>query len=148
MLENASRKAWTDFSLSCLVPSLDLRKCAVQIEADLMPFCSSWTASEYLPRCHRGFDRLSGWCQTLGLNSSEGHTFRGTPVMETSARVFAVGILMLKFFVCSFIIITLLLILTSVRPNTWAEVLLDLWKYVHKVMKGGLVTPAHVGQSR
>lgn len=120
-----------DISLSCLVPSPDFTKSTVQIEADLMPFCSSWIASEYLPRCHSHFDRhsrcvkpKSGLCQMLRLNSSEAsnfHTLRWTRLMEKSARVLAFFLvsccLNFFFFICSLLSFNACKYIT-LQPNT------------------------------
>lgn len=77
--------AFVDISLPCLVPSPDLLKCAVQMEADSVPFCSGWIAYEYLLHCHRGFDghlrcvkTEKGLCQMLGLYSVTGYQLRSS----------------------------------------------------------------------
>lgn len=117
----------TDISLSCLVPSPNLWKCTMQMEADLTPFCSGWNAHECLPHYRSLSDRHSRCVKPKKLC---GYTLRWTLVMEKECEgffSFVYGILLLfcfSFRLFAFYPHTC----ATLQPNTQVEVLLVQWK--------------------
>lgn len=103
---------WYPWALPVWFPLTDLFKCTVQMEADLTPFCCSWSVNEYLVLCGRPFlhrhlgcvKPAKGSCPMLGFNGVSECPFRSfytlawTPVIEGCARVLALfGALLLLY---------------------------------------------------